>query len=69
MYSLQNYLNTSADDAKIALENVLRNDPKQALLMANKVIAATSSLSNKKTLHKTACTIKRKAEKAIGEAA
>lgn len=68
MSKLQGYLNTSADDAKISLQYLLKRDPQEALSMANQIIAATaSSLSNKKTLHKTAVTLKKKAEKAIKE--
>ncbi|MCU8008448.1 hypothetical protein L5M11_13080 [Shewanella sp. SM87] len=67
MSRLQGYLNTSADDAKMSLQYLLKRDPQEALSMANQIIAATASLSNKKTLHKTAVTIKKKAEKAIKE--
>lgn len=68
MYSLENYLNTSAEDAKISLERLLDRNPQTALLMAENIIIATSSLSHKKTLHKTACIIKKKARKLIEEA-
>lgn len=67
MYKLQGYLNTSADDAKMSLQYLLKRDPQEALSMANQIIAATASLSNKKTLHKKAVTLKKKAEKAIKE--
>ncbi|QYJ79396.1 hypothetical protein [Shewanella acanthi] len=69
MYNLQSYLNTSAEDAKLSLQCLLMRDPKLALALANQIIDATAIASNKKTLHKTALTIKKKAEKAIKEAA
>ena len=65
MYTLENYLCTSADDAKINLNSLLNTNPKQALEMALSIIKATESSEGKKTLRKTALTIVRKAEKAI----
>ncbi|MGL1164909.1 hypothetical protein ACSTKZ_15195 [Vibrio parahaemolyticus] len=65
MYTLENYLCTSADDAKTSLNSLLNTNPEQALKMALSIINATESIEGKKTLRKTASTIARKAEKAI----
>ncbi|EGR0992859.1 hypothetical protein [Vibrio alginolyticus] len=65
MYTLENYLCTSADDAKTSLNGLLNTNPDQALKMALSIIEATENIEGKKTLRKTASTIARKAEKAI----
>lgn len=69
MYSLQNYLNTSVEDAGWSLKNLLNSNPVEALAMANSIIEATENKPNRKTLCKLAGTIKRKAEKTLKDKA
>lgn len=65
MSKLQGYLNTSADDAKMSLQYLLKRDPQEALSMANQIIAATASLSNKKRCTKRLSLSKRKLKKPL----
>ena len=65
MYTLQSYLGTSAEDAKITLSGLLKNNPEQALNMANAILEATKESEGRKTLRKTAASIAKQATKAI----
>ncbi|MGL5994740.1 MAG: hypothetical protein ACRCZ8_14670 [Aeromonas sobria] len=67
MYTLQNYLGTSSEDAKITLSGLLKSDPKQALDMANAILEATKESEGRKTLRKTASSIAKQATRAIKE--
>ena len=65
MYTLENYLNTSAEDAKTSLKGLLASNPEQALTMANSILEATKDSEGRKTLRKTASSIARQATKTI----